>query len=394
MRACHIVYGYFPFDPRVRREAETLRRHGHQVDVIALQEPGDARQESIFGFQVHRVPLPIVRGGFARYAYQYVTFLLASTAILLLLHARHHYRVVHIHSLPDFQVFCAAPLRLMGTRVILDLHEAMPEILAARFNLSLRSLAVRLARVLEWLSCAFADAVVAQNETIRDLLAARGVKASKLVVVMNSPDPSKLLPERADRLRAELGISKNPAIVYVGGINPERDLGLLVQAVARLRARYPIKLLVFGYGDDSYRHQLNELADREGLNTAFVLGPRLPQEQVFAHLSLSEIGPITYERNALTELTVPNKVFEYAAARKPLVIADLKTLRNLFDGAALFYRPGDVEDLVRQAESLLNDPKLGQTLVSRAERVLENCSWNIMADRLRRLYERLSSPGV
>src|SRR2546427_486022 len=157
MRACHIVYGYFPFDPRVRREAE--------------------------------------------------------------------------------------PLRLMGTRVILDLHEAMPEILAARFNLSLRSLAVRLARVLEWLSCAFADAVVAQNETIRDLLAARGVKASKLVVVMNSPDPSKLLPERADRLRAELGISKNPAIVYVGGINPERDLGLLVLAVARLRASYPINLL-------------------------------------------------------------------------------------------------------------------------------------------------------
>jgi len=120
MRACHIVYGYFPFDPRVRREVETLRGHGHEVDVIALQEPGDAREESILGFHVYRVPLPIVRGGFARYAYQYLTFLLASTVLLLLLRARHRYRVVHIHSLPDFQVFCAAPLRLLGARVILD----------------------------------------------------------------------------------------------------------------------------------------------------------------------------------------------------------------------------------------------------------------------------------
>ncbi len=393
MRACHIVYGYFPFDPRVRREVETLRGHGHEVDVIALQEPGDAREESILGFHVYRVPLPIVRGGFARYAYQYLTFLLASTVLLLLLRARHPYRVVHIHSLPDFQVFCAAPLRLLGARVILDLHEAMPEILAARFNLSLCSLPVRMARVFEWISCAFADAVVAQNETMRDLLVARGVEDSKLVVVMNSPDPSKLVPERDGRLRAELGLSEHPAIVYVGGINQERDLGLLVRAVARLRVRYPIKLLIFGYGDDSYRHQLLELADREGLKTAFVLGPRLPQEQVFAHLSLSEIGPITYERNALTELTVPNKVFEYAAAKKPLLIADLKTLRNLFEGAALFYRPGDVEDLVRQAESLLNDPELGRALVSRAERVLENCSWHIMADRLRAVYERLSGAG-
>ena len=76
MRACHIVYGYFPFDPRVRREVETLRGHGHEVDVIALQEPGDAREESILGFHVYRVPLPIVRGGFARYAYPYLTFLL------------------------------------------------------------------------------------------------------------------------------------------------------------------------------------------------------------------------------------------------------------------------------------------------------------------------------
>ncbi len=56
-------------------------------------------------------------------------------------------------------------------------------------------------------------------------------------------------------------------------------------------------------------------------------------------------------------------------------------------------RPGDVEDLVRQAESLLNDPELGRALVSRAERVLENCSWHIMADRLRAVYERLSGAG-
>ena len=123
----------------------------------------------------------------------------------------------------------------------------------------------------------------------------------------------------------------------------------------RLREKYPIRLAIFGYGDEGYRRRLQEIADRLGLQQNFLLGPRLPQELVFEYLSLSELGLVTYERNPLTELTVPNKVFEYAAARKPLVIADLRTLRRLFNGAALFYRPGDAEDLANKMQRLLDD---------------------------------------
>ncbi len=393
MRACHIVYGYFPFDPRVRREAEALQREGHEIDVIALREEGEPLEENVHGFRVHRIPLSIVRGGFARYAYQYIVFLLASAALLLRLHATRRYRVAHIHSLPDFQVFCAAPLRLLGARVVLDLHEAMPEIFAARFRLDLDSFAVRVARALELISCAFASAVVTQNEVMRDLVAERSVDRSKIVVIMNSPDPAKLVLSEPDRLRRELGLTGQRPVVYVGGINAERDLGLLVEAVARLREQYPIRLAIFGYGDEGYRRRLQEIADGLGLRENFLLGPRLPQELVFEYLSLSELGLITYEENPLTELTIPNKVFEYAAARKPLVIADLRTLRRLFNGAALFYQPGDAEDLAKQMQRLLDDAQLRSDLVARAERILESCNWGIMTGRLHDLYDRLSGNG-
>ena len=119
----------------------------------------------------------------------------------------------------------------------------------------------------------------------------------------------------------------------------------------------------------------------------------MPQELVFEYLSLSELGLVTYERNPLTELTVPNKVFEYAAARKPLVIADLRTLRRLFDGAALFYRPGDAEDLANKMQRLLDDAELRSDLVARAELVLESCKWGRMTGRLHNLYDRLSRKG-
>ena len=41
---------------------------------------------------------------------------------------RRRYAVAQVHSLPDFLVFATMPLRIVGVPVILDLHEAMPEL--------------------------------------------------------------------------------------------------------------------------------------------------------------------------------------------------------------------------------------------------------------------------
>ena len=393
MRACHVVYGYFPFDPRVRREVDTLVRLGHEIDVIAMREPGQAIRETAGTVRVHRVPFEVVRGGKLRYLFQYAVFFMAASALLFLLHRQRRFHVVHVHSLPDFQVFGALPQKFAGVRIVLDLHEAMPEILAARMGAPPSGGWARLAMAMERASCALADHVVTVNEAIRNLLVSRGVEQAKISVVMNSPDPALLKVKGGGGLRKALGISSPKAIVYVGGMNPERDLGLLIRAVARLRATLPLDLVIFGYGDPAYRHVLEDVAREEGLESGFQLGPRLPQEEVFSYVSVSDIGPITYEKNPLTELAVPNKVFEYAAAMKPLVIANLKALRRLFEGAALFYEPGDADDLARQIRRVLEEDDLRETLVRNASRVFEACRWEVMASRLAQLYSDVATSG-
>ena len=393
MRACHVVYGYFPFDPRVRREVDTLVRLGHEIDVIAMREPGEAIHETTGKVRVHRVPFEVVRGGKLRYLFQYAVFFMAASALLVRLHRQRRFHIVHVHSLPDFQVFGALPQKLGGARIVLDLHEAMPEILAARMGASSSGGWVRLAKAMERASCAVADRVVTVNESIRALLVSRGVKEAKISVVMNSPDPTLLRVKGGDDLRRAIGLSSEKAIVYVGGINAERHLELLIRAVARLRYTLPLDLVIFGYGDPAYRRVLEDVARKEGLASGFHLGPRLPPEDVFSYVSLSDIGPITYERNPLTELAVPNKVFEYAAANKPLIIANLKALRGLFEGAALFYEPGDADYLARQIRRVLEENGLSETLVRNASRVFEACRWEVMASRLAQLYSDVATTG-
>jgi glycosyltransferase involved in cell wall biosynthesis len=351
---------------------------------------GETRQEEVEGVIVHRLPLQVIRGSRVRYIFQYLVFLLGSSAILLSLHLRRKFDIVHVHSLPDFQVFCATPERLLGTRVVLDLHEAMPELFASRFGYRLSALPVRIMRAVERLSCEFADCVIVVNSMMQRRLLARGVMENKLLVVMNSPPAGSVSSEGGREARDKLGLGAGPAIVYVGGVNRERDLTTLVEAISMLQATHNIGLVIIGYGEEGYRSELQSLAEEHGLDR-FILRGRVPHKEAGAFMSVSEVGTVTYERNYLTDITMPTKALEYSAAGKPLVIANLRGIREVYGDAALYYEPGEASDLARKVGMLLDNRELAAELAERGRAVLMACSWNIMERRLLEAYRGLAS---
>jgi len=390
MRICHVAYAYFPADPRLRREIDALRDAGYDVDVICLRGENEASVETVHGTRITRIPLRARRGGRIRYAFQYALFFVLSSVELLRLNRLQKLRVVHVHSLPDFQVFCSLPLKLRGVRVILDLHEALPEIVAARFRPRVGSLLIRLARAAEHLSVLFADEVITVNDTISHLVMERSEPRREPVVVMNSPDSRVLRVGDVDALKRQLGLDSDPTIVYVGGINPERDLTTLLRAVSSLRDRRPMQVVIAGYGDPAYVQSLQQMASGLPTSHAVRFLPRIPQDQVLTYLALSSLGVISYEESPLTEVAIPTKVFEYAAVGKPMAIARLRALVDLFGDAAEFFRAGDERDLAVAIERILADRLHAEHLADKAREVLGRCSWEIMQRRLLSTYERLS----
>jgi glycosyltransferase involved in cell wall biosynthesis len=389
MRTCHVVYAHFPEDPRVRREVDVLCKAGHEVDVVCLQSEKEPRKETVNGVRIVRVPLRVRRGGRIRYLYQYVLFFVVSTILLALGHLRRRYEIVHVHSLPDFQILAALVPRITGAKTILDLHEAFPEIVAARFRLSMRSPLVVLASIGERLSVWFADRVVTVNDTIRDLLVARCHAVDKIVVVMNSPDLRVMKVGDVEGLRANLGLAGHPAFVYVGGINPERDLETILRATASLSAQIPLHLVIAGYGEPSYVDSIRRLTVDLGLNGRTHFLSRIPQDQVLTYLSLSEFGVVSYEDNPLTRVAIPTKAFEYAATGKPMAISNLPALKALFNQAAEFFHPGDADSLAEAIQRLLRDGVSAALLTEKARDVLGSCSWELMSHRLLALYRTL-----
>jgi glycosyltransferase involved in cell wall biosynthesis len=381
-----VVYSYYPLDLRVRKEARALVAKGHTVDVICLRDEGQDREEVMDGASIHRLSLTMRKGGYLTYGYQYLTFLLMSFATLTRLFLKHRHDVIHVHSLPDFQVFIALIPKLYGKKIVLDLHEAMPEIFAARFGVGQDSWQFRLAAMLETVSSWFADRIITVNDTIKARFVARGMEPDKITVVMNSPDETLRVEKNMSSFFAENDLEGKFILMYIGGLNPERDIEVLIQATSLLKDKIPIRLFVFGFGKEEYVEGLRQLATRLDVDQEVKFGGWVPQEDVFSYLDLSEIGIISYVRNPLTDVAVPNKVFEYVAVSKPLIIARLDALENLFRDSALFYEPSNAKDLANKILQLYQDKQLVKELSPKALEIYEKCKWSEMKERLYSAY--------
>src|SRR6185312_16245180 len=129
MRACMVAYTFYETDNRVRRYAETLVRRGDQVDAIVLRRAGQSSFETINGVNVYRIQRRVIdEGGPFSYLVKLLLFFIRSMWLLTLRHLKKPYDLIHVHPVPDFQVFATLVPRLMGAKVILDIHDIVPEL--------------------------------------------------------------------------------------------------------------------------------------------------------------------------------------------------------------------------------------------------------------------------
>ena len=311
-----IVHAYYEEDPRVRREAELLAASGRPVLVLGLRRPELPAEEVLQGVHVRRLAVQRHQGaGLGTYLREYLSFLVRSGWAAVKLHRRHRFGLVQVHSLPDFLVFAALPLRLVGVPVLLDLHEAMPEFFVTRFPRSANQLSHRLLLLQERLSTAFASHVITVNEEFGDRLRGLGVPDDKLSIVINSPSLERFdeaaHPRRAFREDGAL------RLIYTGALTPTYELDVTIRVVARIAAERPdldVRFDLYGRGD--FEEELRALTAELGIAERVTFHGRIPIEDVPAAVAAVDIGLAPTRLDRFTTMTISGKVYEYGAMGK------------------------------------------------------------------------------
>jgi glycosyltransferase involved in cell wall biosynthesis len=388
---CMIVHAYYEEDPRVRREAETLTAAGWEVDVFGLRRPGESSSAVVAGVNLHRLPVGRHQGAsLPIYLAEYGAFLLRSMWAATRAHRHRHYGLVEVHSLPDYLVFAALPMKLAGVPVLLDLHEAMPEFFRSRFPRAANPISYRLLRFQEKLSIRLANEVMTVNEPLAERLRGLGVRSDRLTVVLNSPDLR--LFNAAAHPRREFMTDGTLRIVYTGALTPTYELDVLLRAVASMvRARPSLEWTATLYGRGDAQPALETLARELGIADRIEFPGRIPIEDVPAAVASGDIGIAPTRLDPFTGMSLSTKVLEYAAMEKPVVASRLPTVERYFAPDTLsVYEPGDPESLAAAILALVDDPAERLARVDRTRRRVDELSWTRQAEVFTMVAERLA----
>jgi glycosyltransferase involved in cell wall biosynthesis len=383
-----VAYTDYAGDARVRREAETLAANGFRVRCLTTRNGDAPRMYALQGVDIQELNVAKYRGKSTRaYVSSYLRFVVAAAAACVRMMARGELDIVHAHNIPNFLVLAGLVPRLAGRKVVLDIHDSVPETFAAKFpdgSLMRQALFME-----ERFSVAIAHRVICVNHPQRDTLVARGIPDEKTFISMNVPDP-RIFSHANGHTNAFDSCGEPLRLVYHGTMAQRQGVDILIRAVNRLRRRIPrVQLHLWGHGDDLGSFQ--SLARDLNLdNFVFFNRSGYPLDELPERLGAMDIGVLGNRRNIACDLMLPVKLLEYVSLGIPTIAPRLKTIERYFsEDMVTYYEPENVESLVEAVIELHGDSNRCRGQAALARRFLDQYGWERQGEDLVTMYHTL-----
>jgi glycosyltransferase involved in cell wall biosynthesis len=279
--------------------------------------------------------------------------------------------------MPDILVLSSLIPKALGAKVVLDLHDPMPELMMTIYDVPPDSKGVRLLKVFEKWSIAQTDLVVTVNIACKRIFSSRSCQPEKIAVVMNAPD-GRIFPfrESTSALSANRLSDRPFVVMYHGSIVERNGLDVAIDAVALARDVVPnVELHVFGPSTPFLERMREDVRKRNLEGVIQFCGPK-SLEDIVTEIESCDLGVIPNHNNAFTEINTPTRIFEYLALGKPVIAPSTSGIQDYFSNSSLLYfEPGNPADLAREIEYAFNHPREVLEIAQRGQQVYLNHTW-------------------
>ena len=385
LKACMVAYSFYETDARVMRYAEALAARGDQVDVFSLASDDAAPVEKINGVTVYRIQRrDINEKTKLSYLGRIMSFLLRSSWDLTKRSLVRPYDFVHVHSVPDFEVFAAFFQKLRGSRVILDVHDIVPEFYASKFGASHQSYIFKALKRVERWSAAFSDHVIIANHIWEKIITSRSVPSAKCSTFLNYPDSRLFSAGRRTRQADGRFI-----MMYPGTLNWHQGLDIAIKAFDLIKDDAPeAEFHIYGKGPS--RDALKGLVKERSLEGRVKIMDAVPVAEIAGIMANADLGIVPKRNDSFGGDAFSTKIFEFMALGVPVIAANTRIDTFYFNDALLkFFQAGDERSLAGSMLEVIKDSGLRDRLTANALSYMGRQSWDVKRQDYLDLVDRL-----
>jgi len=230
---------------------------------------------------------------------------------------------------------------------------------------------ILLSRWLEKLLYNRAALIIVNSPGFIPHIVAKGIREEKIRIVPNGVDTSLFKPEdNGLNLKKRLGLEGKFIILYAGSLGKSNDIGTVLDAAHLIRDKKDIVILLLGGGNE--KEHLEKRVAKENLKNVIFLPP-VAKSQMPEYIAASDVGLAILKDIPLFNTTYPNKVFDYMAAGRPVLLAIDGVIRKVVEdaGAGIFISPGSPRMLADGMQVLYENREAGRKMGMRGRKYVE-----------------------
>jgi glycosyltransferase involved in cell wall biosynthesis len=379
-KAICMVIAHFP--PTVggsEKQAESLAHHlknkGYQILVATMQLPGEKAYEVFNGLEIYRLPSYVRSRAFP------LLFLIS--LIIFLVKKRKRYSVIHGHLASSPAVVSAIIGLILGKKRILKLGASREYGDVGTSKRTLRG------RCKLWLLKKSVQRFIVTNQEMRDELLMMGFSTEVVELIPNGVDTDEFIPlKKPDRekIEKEMGFERKKFVVFIGRLEPQKNVATLIEAWAELKNKFPHILLIVGEGSD--RDCLRDLVKSLNMEGRVMFVGKVSPREIYRYHQLADVFVLP----SLSE-GISNSLLEAMSCGKPVLASRIggnyDVIKDEVDG--FLFSPGNTFELSRKLERLLLDGYLRECFGQRAREKMEKMySFHLIASRYSLLYSMLN----
>jgi glycosyltransferase involved in cell wall biosynthesis len=216
-----------------------------------------------------------------------------------------------------------------------------------------------------------ADCLVVNSPGFIDHLTAHGAAAAKIRLVKNGVDPEMFDPaSEGGGFRARNHLQGKFIALYAGAHGVSNDLDVLLEAAALLRGDPRIRFVLVGDGKEKPGLALRA-TELKLENVVFL--PPVPKQEMAEVLAAADCGIAILKPIPLYGTTYPNKVFDYMAAGRPVVLAIDGVIRKVVEDSrsGIAVAPGNPQALADAVRTLADGPERAREMGRRGRMCVE-----------------------